>query len=120
MLLSAERGRRSSPGMQPDDNAPRCVIPLLAALLVLRSERHHLRSLDDSGFQEVARGCDRFLLATTVPGFALSALLLPAAAGGWLLLATSMWGIVVMLLVGRRVALERRRRRCMAGQPPAK
>ena len=118
--MSAERGHRSSRGMPPDDNAPPWVIPLLVALLVLRSGRHHLRSLDDSGFRQVARSCDRFLLATTVPGFALSALLLPAAAGGWLLLATSMWGIVVMLLVGRRVALERRRRRCLAGQPPAK
>ena len=119
--MSAERGHRSSRGMPPDDNAPRWVIPLLAALLVLRSGRHHLRSLDDSGFQQVARGCDRFLLATTVPGFALSALLLlPAAAGGWVLLATSMWGIVVMLLVGRRVALERRRRRCLVGPPPTK
>ncbi len=105
--------------MHPDTNAPRWVIPLLAALLVLRSGRHQLRSLDDSGFRQIARGCDRFLLATTVPGFALAALLLPSAAGGWIVLATSMWGIVVMLLVGRRVALERRRRRRLATQPPA-
>jgi hypothetical protein len=105
--------------MPPDDKAPRWLIPLLAALLVLRSGRHQLRSLDDSGFRQVARGCDRFLIAATVPGFALSALLLPSAAGGWVLLATSMWGMVAMLLVGRRVALERRRRRRLAGLPPA-
>lgn len=105
--------------MPPDDNAPRWVIPLLAAILVLRSGRHQLRSMDDSCFRLIARGCYRFLLATTVPGSVLSALLLPTASGGWVLMATSMWGIVVMLLVGRRIALERLRRRRLTRQPPA-
>ena len=96
--------------MPTANKTPRWAIPFLAAHLVATSKRHRLRQLDDSSFRRAARGCDHFMLVTTIPGIVVAAFLLPGTVGMCLLLGSSVWGIVIMLMIGRRVALERRRR----------
>ena len=98
------------PELPRTGRAPRWAIPFLAAHLVATSKRHSLRHLDENSFRRTARGCDHFILWTTLPGFAVAAALLPLPVGVCLLLGFSLWGLLVLFAVGRRVSLERRRR----------
>jgi hypothetical protein len=97
--------------MDHEDRAPGWAVPFLAAHAVATSAPHYLRQLDETSFARTARGCDHFILLTTLPGFVGAVALLPATSGLLLLLGSSLWGIVTLLTVGRRVSLERRRRR---------
>ena len=90
--------------------APVWAVPFLAALLVAASKRHALRHLDEDAFRRTARGCDHFIAWTTLPGFCVSAALLPRPVAVYLELGFSLWGLIALFAVGRRVSLERRRR----------
>lgn len=84
---------------------------MLAAYMVVRSDRHYLRRLDDGAFRSLAKACDAFSAASTGALFVVALFLLPATIGQVLLVIASVWGTALLLTVGRPLALERRRRR---------
>jgi hypothetical protein len=95
----------------PGGRAPRWALPVLAAFRVAQRRPHYLRRLPDREFDVVAKACDHFVFASTLPALVLALPFLPSPGAIALIAAASLWGLAVLTFVGAPIAAERHRRR---------